>query len=242
MQTTKRKQKKHFIPKKPNQNKKPGIFRFYFHGVIGGRRVDHDTANAGCASDSNLAVPRPLCGVCSQEKKKGQVDENNADESCAVLSALRRNLSPVAPQKKTRESFPVPLCRSRKIPRCCPMESSQLTRRVRSTQTGDRDRDRDRERSERHFYSSRLSLTKLVAPSAAPSLPARVAGPPRLALFVSHVAVPRRCARELRAAPRAVALCRRARLFALVPQQVAKRGELPPVTPVLPALRFRPRV
>lgn len=74
------------------------------------------------------------------------------------------------------------------------------------------------------------------------SLPARVAGPPRLALFVSHVAVPRRRARELRAAPRAVALCRRARLFALVPQQVAKRGELPPVAPVLPALRFRPRV
>lgn len=102
--------------------------------------------------------------------------------------------------------------------------------------------ERERGMSERRSFPSRLSLTKLVAPPAALSLPARVAGPPRLAFLVSHVAVPRRRARELRAAPRAVALCRRARLFALVPQQVAKRGELPPVAPVLPALRLRARV
>lgn len=118
------------------------------------------------------------------------------------------------------------------------MESSRLTRRVGS----EANRPEIKRCPSVDPFPSRLSLTKLVAPPAALSLPARVAGPPRLALFVSHVAVPRRRARELRAAPRAVALCRRARLFALVPQQVAKRGELPPVAPVLPALRLRPRV
>lgn len=130
--------------------------------------------------------------------------------------------------KKTRESLPV---------------QENADRILLAHASGPKQSDRRwREMSERQLFSSRLSLTKLVAPPAALSLPARVAGPPRLALFVSHVAVPRRRARELRAAPRAVALCRRAGLFALVPQQVAKRRELPPVAPVFPALRFRPRV
>ena len=123
------------------------------------------------------------------------------------------------------------------------MESCRLTRRVRSKRTGHRHGDGDSERCPSvNSFSSQLSLTRLVAQPAALSLPARIAGPPRLTFFVSHVAVPRRCTRELRAAPRAVALCRRAGLFALVPQQVAERGELPPVTPVLPTLWLRPRV
>lgn len=151
-----------------------------------------------------------------------------------VCCPLRRNISPVAPNK-TRE----PQFRCAAPGKCRTVRWNPPGSRVGSEANRP---EIERDMSERQFFPSRLSLTKLVAPPAALSLPARVAGPPRLALFVSHVAVPRRRARELRAAPRAVALCRRAGLFALVPQQVAKRGELPPVAPVLPALRLRPRV
>jgi len=143
--------------------------------------------------------PRPHAASARRNEKKMLVND--------VLSSPPQSFARCPKQNKRTRCAAPGKCR------CCPMESSELTRRVRSKQTGDRERDM----SERRFFPSRLSLTKLVAPPAALSLPARVAGPPRLALLVSHVAVPRRRARELRAAPRAVALCRRAGLFALVP-------------------------
>ena len=50
-----------------------------FHGVTGGRGVDHDPADADCASGSNLAVHAPFA-ASARRKKTGQVDENNAGE------------------------------------------------------------------------------------------------------------------------------------------------------------------
>lgn len=76
--------------------------------------------------------------------------------------------------------------------------------------------------------------------SSSRSRGARRVLPLRLALLVQQVAVPRRGPGELGAAVRARRLGGLARLLPLVPEEVAEGRELPPVAPVLPALRLRP--
>jgi hypothetical protein len=58
---------------------------------------------------------------------------------------------------------------------------------------------------------------------------------------MGQVAVSGRGPGEDRAAARALGLGRRARLLALMSEEVTERGELPAVATVLPALRFRSR-
>jgi len=59
------------------------------------------------------------------------------------------------------------------------------------------------------------------------------------ALVVSQMAIPSCCTRKFRATSGTVGLGRRSRFLALVSEQVTERGELPTITAMFKALRFR---